>query len=1156
MLKFLFQKKFFFPATIVFLAVISGSSLGYFLKNKEAFLTRLNKIQRVFAQEIEKVELQTAPYLFSRFPQRLIYLLEEGNELSKEIVELNEELKGYLENCNCKNAISQCVPFIGKCVPGEVLGSSCTELTKINQVKEDIDDKIDNLSLVREILKEEMASGLEESGLEFETLREELVDEIKKTVNDFLTESENLIENAKKNKELYSTDYTPLNCKAQCKPGPVCGIKACIMVATGPQKNIAINVKVGIRLEDIDLGKVGIKKFGLALPEKINFPKLGDLVFSIPPQTLSVCFPFGSVPITIQPPSFESLPTLSFGCPSLPSLKIPEIPTLKLPREFRIPSFEIPLIKWCPEIPEVPGFELEKIKQEMVSNVQNEVDRFKSEIDKAVNEIEKNLKNAPESVKKDLNDFRKNLLNEYQNVANEIPKKAETPQINFEKSGPSMDYQYRPPQSQGLETKEFSLSYQCSQTSGDSTVKTTPLTNWYFETLSYLMERCAEIPTMSNYWGLTNKAEGCFDQNKVVETTLNECDSLWEDYCQSLGSNQEGGSFQTQPEPPEFCKKIRYSCEEIGQIPKEKRGEISAAIQCQALFKQEKLSIPEECKFAPAIVYVDELGNKTYSCPFGFPILKADVCVKKNFDPISKLEGKCEELKKDKERKLIEEKEERNEKGKLTAVHTQSLIEPCLLLPLFNKHIAEPGTENHISSGTKCSAQSLLNLPFGFGGGVGFSCPIGIPTLPKIVLPDIIIPDIILPSFSVPPFFRVKLPSLIIEDIILPDIELCDLNKCANLFPNLDFHQPSLNLPTLDLNIPIPQIPNLYLQGRILFPSISFSLPQINLFNLLLPELELPEISLPTPKITFSITGIDLSAIFDLIFTFILNALSIPDFGFCLVFKIPSVFLDISFPDYYISFTKFLGKYLEKISSFEIPFCQNVNEFCESIKDSLNENGFSYKVGEIENKFNGVIEEIQKELNKVTEAVEDIQNEITDVFQSVYGEAIVQAIDQELQARGTNFKNYLQTQKEKECFRVSLPEIKIALKIANKKEVKREGNQVTVSVPVDIPTEISIPWPNELKNGITLTNPITYELPKIPLSGLSFEKEFSIKGPGFQPRSFFIDFGKINEGDCNRESPEGGNPFPIVEIESKIETMKNFKSEIENSSQKIKELLE
>jgi translation elongation factor EF-G len=251
-----------------------------------------------------------------------------------------------------------------------------------------------------------------------------------------------------------------------------------------------------------------------------------------------------------------------------------------------------------------------------------------------------------------------------------------------------------------------------------------------------------------------------------------------------------------------------------------------------------------------------------------------------------------------------------------------------------------------------------------------------------------------------------------------------------------------------------------------------------------------------------------------------------------------------------------LGKYLEKISSFEIPFCQNVNEFCESIRNSLSKNEFLNKVKEIEKEFDGVIEKIQKELNKVTEAVEDIQNEITNVFQSVYGEAIVQAIDQELQARGTNFERYLQTQKEKECFRVSLPEIKIALKIANKKEVKREGNQVTVSVPVNIPTEISIPWPNELKNGITLINPITYKLPKIPLSGLSFEKEFSIKGPGFQPRSFFIDFGKINEGDCNRESPEGGNPFPIVEIESKIETMKNFKSEIENSSQKIKELLE
>jgi len=1179
----------FLPLFSVFLALpfslwLNKSVLDNLNKNLGQ---RLNNASRALAQEAYPF------YFFPRFPQRLIYVLSEANMLIDELVDLNEGLNNQLKESDCKFSLSECLPKITfggvGCQPARVLGPPYKNVKEIEEKKEEIADRIDNLSFLKELLKKEMESGLPK---ELETLREEVAEELKSNLENVLEESEEIIRVAKENQDLYNKDYTK-NCVASCQPGPVCGFNACFMLFSGAQKNINIKAALSIGLDDLDLGKVEIDKFNLALPDKIQFPELGDITFTLPPQTLSVCFPLKPITVSADPPSLKTLPSPSFSCPRLPwDLKLPELPIPKLPKEFKIkiPFLEIPVK--CPDIPDIPGqAELEKIRQELMAAAEQEIGVFKNKIDEAINQVNRMIQEATdEAVKEELEKLKKDLQEEYEKVKEEIPKEAEIPASEFKTPGASAEYQYQTPESKGLELEDISLSYQCSQTEGGKQVEVRPGNVWYSETLSWLMEKCANLPTMTSALGLKTKAVNCYDKDKVVKTITDECAKLWKDYC---SVNIFG--IPLGPEPPEICKKIRYSCEADGNR--------AAAAQCQNLFSQEKLSVPAECRSEPVLT----------------------------------LKNKCQELK---------------EK------YPKEPPEPCKVLPLFTGKIEEPGPETHSGKATSCPAQKLLNLPFGFGGGIGFNCPVGLPSAPKIVLPDIIIPDIILPDFRIPPFLRVKLPSLIIEDLILPDVELCDLNNCANVFPPLFFKLLRLTLPGFDVSAPLPDLPGGELRTRIEAREINFSLPQINLFNLLLPELELPEIPIPSPKVNFRILGIDVRAIFDLIFTYILNALDVPDFGYCLTFKISTTFLSIVYPDYYFSFCqpekteKLFGegaaKALAKLCSLEapkIPYCKDVNKFCGKVKNALGEGGWLKKAQEIEAVFNKTIDTIQKEvLDKVSEATEKAQDAIDEVFGEVYGRLISEAVAEQLAKRGLSLEDYTRpgtreidltkvpfpgvfpvkvADKEGreigECLPVSTPQVDIILRIVDKREypeIKIEKNlwpppiYFIIYVPVDMRAEFPIPWPEELKKILLVDcnqsgcdqcvdkgksfcqegcqakhsgecnidylecavgcyemykdavcekecgRCLSYELPPIPLSCLNYEKEFDIKGPGFQPRTFYFDFGTVNEGDCLAEEPGGGNPFPIGQITIKIDEIKGIQRTIDSSSQKIIRILE
>jgi len=309
----------------------------------------------------------------------------------------------------------------------------------------------------------------------------------------------------------------------------------------------------------------------------------------------------------------------------------------------------------------------------------------------------------------------------------------------------------------------------------------------------------------------------------------------------------------------------------------------------------------------------------------------------------------------------------------------------------------------------------------------------------------------------------------------------------------------------------------------------------------------------------------------------------VPDFGGCLILRIPSVFLSIVFPDYYISF-----KQIPEIP--EIPYCKDINGFCKDLKNSLGNNGWLNKAREVERIVNEKISQVQEKIDESITAVEgELQVQLNNIF-GEYGDIIYKQIQKKLDEAGLSIQDYINSQtgildldqvpfpgvipvepdqeiqgsgeeKVKKCLPVPLPERNIILRFVSPEEfqrrtrkVEREGNNVIIYTPLDIPDKIPIPWPDDLKE-IPLNHPIGYDVPPIPLSKLSYYKTIPIKGPGFQPRSFLFSFGP-SSGECVSGSATGGNPVPLSQLESLLDRLKDLQTSFDSTSQTIKNILE
>lgn len=1054
-------------------------------------------------------------YFFPTYPQRLMYLAAEISQAGDELTALNEGLVSETEKCDCKFALSQCVKkglgISSSCQAGSqsVFGDPCANREKIDEKRAEITEKNDQISHLRNLLQKEMETGLERELL---TLRPEVAQELKSNLTTILEESENIISPSVINLGLLKVKSTG-NCSAVCELGPVCGIKACLAVGTGEQKQITLNFRVGVALEDLKLGKIGIKNINLGLPEEIQLPEIEDSAITIPAQEVMISFPqktlseleaskildLSSATIDLSPQlSLNQPEPIKLSCPKLSFLKAPELPSLpQLPEEIKIPSLKIPEVKFCPklpglsQIPSIPGIEN---VGEIIGKFEDEIKKIEEQIKTVTNVVEKNkLNKEAEQLKAESEKIKQGAkIPEVKTPELKIP----TPEI------PKKFTELKLPEikSPGIELPQLGLSssYQClfgSQEGGtDGSVEATD-PRWYFQSFSFLSETCQAFSDMKGLLGLMEKAKDCFDPEKLPKIIPQECDLLWSDHCDTENPG---------PEPPEICKDIRYSCE----FDKETDKKLAAATQCQNLFEQEGKVTPSSCEFS---IHSNDKSYVEYS---------------PDFNPVATLKDKCEKLK----------TSGRNDPPEI-----------CKILPLFTGSIGASYLEEYSTSKTSCPAQKIGDFPSGFGG-IQLSCPLALPTLPKISFPEIIIPDVKLPEFNIPPFIKIKLPSFIFEDLVLPDLNLCNLDECQSIFPDLDFSLPSLNLPSLSPSLKIPDLDILFkglpikiplpdIKLSIQLPSVLFNLPQLNLGNLLMPELEIPEFSLPKPKITFAFTGIDLSAIFDYIITFILNALGVPDFSLCINFQISSTFLSIVFPDYYISWLDF-----PEIPA--IPFCTDANQFCRNLKSSLAE--VINKVKEIEKIFDQFVQtKIQSQLDKLAQTINNEMTKQANFILEEYSQIIRMAVKERMAEVEKNIGAYIDPVDQKlkiPPIIKTLPGRKIDLPISKATDL--------------IGTSISIPWPEDLKK-IKLTTPLTYELPTIPLDKLSFQKDIPLKGPGFQSRTLSIDLGNLGgSGDCLSDSPTGGNPLPVSQFKQNLGNIISLKVELQKTSKKIIDILE
>jgi hypothetical protein len=579
-------------------------------------------------------------------------------------------------------------------------------------------------------------------------------------------------------------------------------------------------------------------------------------------------------------------------------------------------------------------------------------------------------------------------------------------------------------------------------------------------------------------------------------------------------------------------------CSAIGIPPGEECIERAATKQCQKLFSEEGESVPQGCSSSP----------------------------------IDTLKDKCNQIKKG---------------GRKEAP------EPCKILPLFIGKLESPEPDEIVVEPPSYPSQKIINYPSSILG-----CPASFPTIPKICLPSIKLPDIKLPEFKLSimgfKLFHLKLPSLITEDLNFPCIELCNINECRDIFPAFNFQMPVLSIPTVEippihlgevLGVPLPDL----VIDPISFPHIPYPIFRLpTLGDVIMPELDYSGTNLPRPRINYSFSGIDLSAIWGYIATFIKNALGIPDFSLCISANLlKPIPIELTYPDRYFSFCQLgdiikgkAGKVIKTLCKLripEIPYCQDVNEFCLKMRTKMAE--VTNKVKEIERVFN---ELIQKEIqSKLDQAAPLIQKEL----------------EKSIQKKLEPIREEIRRQAEEQ---IREGKTEIVIKI----------NPIEIpALPLDnivkIPTKIPIPWPKDLlKIQLTCNESgynqcqeairqecnqecagkkvdrcnldylkclsvcqikkslkcereypqcLSYDLPTIPLSCLSYEKEFPIKGPGLQSTSFILE---TNLTECQREIPIGGNPCPKNEFQNNLGKIKNIKDEIEKTSQKITDILE
>jgi len=654
-------------------------------------------------------------------------------------------------------------------------------------------------------------------------------------------------------------------------------------------------------------------------------------------------------------------------------------------------------------------------------------------------------------------------------------------------------------------------SFQCQGNENQTSSYYYSDADWYFQTISWLSQKCQSMNEMEEQLSTSSPeyvvpkpdADKCLNSSAVLPTIINIC---------STPVSSDPLLFSTSS----ICLSMGRTCYEKAQAIER---------ECRSLFNQLREPVPSSCK-------ISSVCN---------PDLKLSYCGGKDYcyattesvnNALGTLKDKCEQLK---------------QEGR----KTEPL--PCKYLALFTGKLTEPSNYQGSNLLSPCLPQTITDFPENPLSGYN-----PLPSVPKIVFPPIKIPDISLPSFSFFPFFQVKLPKIIFEDLVLPELKLCDLDQCTdifNIFPDINLKIPHLAIPRIELpSIELPDIevnldtsvvgidkitvpPPEIKMHDITFPNIKFSFNQpLNLNNIISPEITLPTFALPQPEFYFEFGGFKISAgIADFIAMIIQNALgfSIPSGCISVDFHIAP--LMVNFPDFYFTFPKF-----PKI--LEIPFCDDISDFCKKMADKLQP--VLDLAEEIQDDVNNTIdEEIQTKLDKLSEKVNEYLKEYIEHAMKLKIDTIRIAI-----------KNHVEVNAKVENGVLKVPPLTIPLGVIKTEPINLEA-MASLNL-VAIKKEIPIKWREKLKKIQKLTQPIEIQLPPIPLSELSYQKTITLKIVGLQSPSLSINPLSIEKySSCASQSASGGNPCLVVDMQNVTNQINQQYQTIEQSISKVIDIL-
>lgn len=476
----------------------------------------------------------------------------------------------------------------------------------------------------------------------------------------------------------------------------------------------------------------------------------------------------------------------------------------------------------------------------------------------------------------------------------------------------------------------------------------------------------------------------------------------------------------------------------------------------------------------------------------------------------------------------------------------ENVPEACLYLPLFTEKMPNQETQNFQENSSYCNAQSITDIS---GINFGADCPLPlsgqVDFKPLLKLPSIKIPDVKLPTFSFMPFVKVKLPNFIFEDLNFDLMPFCNFQQCLDLLPplNLDVPYPTLRIPPIDVpsrSISIPtglsigDIPVSISMDKIEFPPIPIPIPQIDLLKLASLNLDLPKIQLPQPKVTLDFEGLDVDP-FNILLGLVSALVDIP--SGCIGGGIHFIPLIISFPDYYFYWPRFLDN---------LDLCNNkyvsVNSFCSSLKDSLYP-GINAKMSKIQNALNGAYRQIQTPLDQASKVLYNI-------IEVKINHALDNAEAKIKSEAPQKIQEYL-AKKAQDIDTSSILSIQL-----NDIVITPQDLGPVNSILQNIPAQIRINWPEEVKQ-FDLSKYTSFQLPKIDLSSLSYEKELTLPLPWLQLSSFRLDLSNFTDyPSCTGGEPSGGNPYPMGEMQQYENNINSYNKEINNSMQDISNILD